>query len=92
METIFDYNISDEEKKNLFGYVFSKEEYNKDFDENEIEFIDNALVDLAYLFFYRGKKSVAEKYINRVSDVDLINSFWRTVYHPTVPTYSQIPD
>ena len=83
METIFDHNVTDEEMINLFGSIYSKEEYLSDVGDSK----NSVYVDLAYLFYERGLVNKAKAYIRKVSDVNLVLSFWRTVNHPTVPTF-----
>ena len=74
METIFNYNPT---KKELESFLdISQEEYNELLDE------DCKNRDLAALFHMRGQKRKMMKYINKVKDVDMRNSFFRTIYHP----------
>lgn len=68
---------------NLLGSKYTKEEYISEIGYSK----DNVYVDLAYLFYYRGLVTKAKVYIRKVSDIDMILSFWRTVNHPTVPTF-----
>lgn len=73
METVFDHNITDEEKRLVC--IGDKDEYLSTVSE-----ID-AIVDLAYLYYYRGNENKADMYIEQTNDVNEINSIWRTVKH-----------
>lgn len=73
METVFDHNITDEEKRLVC--IGDKDDYLGKVSETD------AIVDLAYLYYYRGDEMKAEMYIEQTDDVDKINSFWRTVKH-----------
>ena len=83
METIFDHNVTDKEMINILGRVQTKKDYLSDVGHSD----DNLIVDLAYLFYYRGLAQKANNYIRKVSDVNMRLSFWRNIYHPTVPTF-----
>ena len=74
METIYDYNPTKEELKEL-GNI-PKEQYERIIGDN------SRYLDLARLFHIRGKKWKWKKYIGKVKDVDMVNSFYRTIYHP----------
>ena len=58
-----------------FGCLFSKEQYVKRIKQND------AYLDIAYLLHCRGHLRQARKYINKVKDVNMRNSFWRTISH-----------
>lgn len=73
METIFDYNLSEEEQKYIA--VFDKETYLK-FDD------DTKNKDLAMLFYCRGDMKKMKHYIKLVKNNYMRNSFFRTIYHP----------
>ena len=75
METIFDHNVTPEEERELNGSI-SREDY--------LRFVSQkgAYVDIAHLYWHRGKKWKARRYIKKTKDCNLINSFWRTVNHP----------
>ena len=73
METVFDHNITDEEKRLVC--IGDKDNYLRKVSETD------AIVDLAYLYYYRGDEKKAEMYIERTNDIDEINSFWRTAMH-----------
>lgn len=74
METIYDYNPTKEEWEQL-GYM-PRERYERIVSDN------SRYLDLARLFHIRGKKWKMRKYINKVTNVDMRNSFFRTIYHP----------
>ena len=74
METIYDYNPTKEEWIQL-GYM-PRDHYER------IVGDDSRNLDLALLFYIRGKKWKWKKYIGKVKDVDMVNSFYRTIYHP----------
>lgn len=73
METIYDYNPTKEEWEEL-GYM-PKEQYESIVSDN------SRFLDLARLFHIRGKKWKMRKYINKVTNTDMKNSFFRTIYH-----------
>lgn len=73
METIYDYNPTKEEWSQL-GYM-PRDRYERIVDN------DSRYLDLAYLFHIRGKKWKWKKYIGKVKNVDMVNSFYRTIYH-----------
>jgi len=77
METIFDHNVTEDELKWLLNYPYTQKEY-----LDLIGNTDDHLVHIAELYFHRGKKFKAKRYINKVTDQNLRNSFWRTVTHP----------
>ena len=74
METVFDYNITDEEREYLGitgeGMIDAA---------THSEFTSNLC--LASLFWYRGDKNKAVKYADRLPEEDRID-FYRTVTHP----------
>ncbi len=75
METVFDYNITDEEREYLgLSYAKNVEEY-APFDE------ETANMDLASLFWYRGDKKKAAKYADKLPPLAKLD-FYRTVTHP----------
>ena len=74
METIYDHNPTKEEWKQL-GYM-PREQYESIVDD------DCRFYDLARLFHIREKKWKMRRYINKVKDVDMKNSFFRTICHP----------
>ena len=77
METIFDHNVTPEEMKWLMNRSYTLEEYLKiGGSENDM------LVDIAKIFAHRGNRFMAKRYINKVSNPNLRNSFWRTLNHP----------
>lgn len=73
METIYDYNPTKEEWDHL-GYL-PRERYERIVGDN------SRYLDLARLFHMRGEKRKMRKYINKVKNVDMVNSFYRTIYH-----------
>ena len=75
METIFDHNITSNEMIDCFGCVFPHDLYISKCTEND------AKLDLAYLYHFRGEIKIAQKYINSVSNAVMRNEFWRTVTH-----------
>lgn len=75
METIFDHNPTKEEL-DLLGRHIPKDRYESIVGDN------TRYRDLAALFHIRGKKWKMRKYINKVTNVDMRNSFFRTIYHP----------
>ncbi len=74
METIYDYNPTKEELEQFVN--IPKERYEIIVDD------DCRFRDLALLFWIREKKWKMRRYINKVKDVDMRNSFFRTIYHP----------
>ncbi|MBQ1667907.1 MAG: hypothetical protein II063_08040 [Prevotella sp.] len=75
METIFDYNPTKEELRRL-GRQIPKDKYESIVSDN------SRYRDLAALFHIRGKEWKMRKYINKVTNIDMRNSFFRTIYHP----------
>ena len=73
METIFDYNLSEQEKEQVA--VVNKDLY-MSLDD------DTKLCDLAMLFYIRGNYKQMKHFIKKVKDFNLRNSFYRTIYHP----------
>lgn len=73
MKTVFDYNITTEEWNDICG--MDKNAYLEHCTEND------ANLDLAHLFWHRGKKEEANKYADKLP-LDMKNEFWRTVTHP----------
>ena len=75
METVFDYNITDEEREHLgLSYAKNVDEYDP-FDE------ETANLGLAHLFWLRGDKRKADEYAERLP-LDTKWDFYRTVTHP----------
>ena len=74
METIFDHNPTKQELIEFIGTV-DKEEYMNFASQN------SAYMEIAFLYYYRGEKRKAKKYIKKINNCDLVNSFWRTVKH-----------
>ena len=72
METVFDHNITDEEKKAIG--VLEKYLYVMLVDEETAKF------DLALLYYRRGQKRKSKKYLEGMES-NLVNDFWRTVTH-----------
>lgn len=60
-ETVYDHNLTDEEKK-LLGIGDNKEDYLKGLTE------DGALADLFLLYFHRGDWAKAKEYLKRIKD------------------------
>lgn len=73
METVFDHNITDAEFKTII--MCSKERY--------LNIVSQKIAyrDIAFLYYIRGDRHTAEKYIGKTNDVDTINSFWRIATH-----------
>ena len=74
METVYDYNPTKEEWNQLC--YMPRDRYER------IVGDDSRNLDLALLFHIRGKKRKWKKYISKVKNVDMVNSFYRTIYHP----------
>ena len=75
METVFDYNITDEEREYLgLSYAKNVEEY-APVDE------ETANMALASLFWYRGDRKKAAKYADKLPPLAKLD-FYRTVTHP----------
>lgn len=75
METIFDHNITLDEAK-LIPEATSLEDYLDMLDQ------DYAYYDIAYLYFLREDADNVRKYVGKINDVMLRQSFWRTMLHP----------
>jgi len=60
-ETVYDHNLTDEEKK-LLGIGDNKEDYLKGLTE------DGALADLFLLYFHRGDWAKAKEYLKKIKD------------------------
>ena len=73
METVFDYNITDEERENIG--ITDKEHYLRHMSE------DCANLGLAFLFHERGDMERMEMYADRLPP-DLKLDFYRTITHP----------
>lgn len=75
METIFDHNVTQSEM-NAIGLVgISKEWYLKHASG------DTVFLNLADLFWHRGKKAQARAYADKLSP-DWKNDWYRTILHP----------
>ena len=74
METIFDFNPTHEELREIT--LIPKDEYLR------ISTDDSRASGLALLFYLRGNKRMMHKYYNQIKDVNLRNSFKRTISHP----------
>ena len=73
METIFDHNPT---RAEIDGIVsIPKELYMKLSDDTKYR-------DLAWLYFLRNDKTKMKYYISLVKGYGLVNSFYRTIYHP----------
>ena len=73
METVFDHDITDEEKRSIG--ILERDLYGKLVDEETARF------HLALLYNRRGKKTKSKKYLEGM-EPNLVNDFWRTVTHP----------
>ncbi len=73
MITVFDYNITPEERKRIG--VPEKGFYLEHYTE------DDANLDLASLFYLRNEEAKAREYADKLP-LDMKNDFWRTVKHP----------
>lgn len=74
MKTIFDFNVTTEELKEL-GVSETESFYIKNIDE------ESANTDLAFLFWNRGEQEKAEQYAEKLPDL-VKNDFYRSVNHP----------
>lgn len=74
METIFDYNITEEEKESLGCSAFNLELYLKFRDADTISW------DLANLFLCRGNVEKAKEYADRLPPWDK-QDWYRTINH-----------
>lgn len=74
METVFDYNITDEEREHIGISGESVADY-ASYDE------ETANLGLAHLFWLRGDMRKAEEYAERLP-LDTKWDFYRTVTHP----------
>ena len=74
METIFDFNPTQEELREIT--LIPKEEYLR------ISNNDTRARGLAMLFYLRKDKRMMNKYFKRIQDVNMRNSFKRTISHP----------
>lgn len=73
MKTVFDYNITPEEWRNISR--MDKETYLSVVDE------ESANYDLALLFYERGEKEKARAFADKLPP-NTKNDFWRSVTHP----------
>ena len=77
METVFDYNITDEEREHIgLSYAKNADEY-APFDEVAVN------MDLASLFWLRGDKKKTIEYTSRLPPYARFDFFW-TVVHPLI--------
>lgn len=76
METVFDHNMTEDEKKLFSSFQFSKELYTSIFCQ------DTAYQDIAFLYYHRNDAKKTKKYANKITDATLRSQFWRTVLHP----------
>ena len=76
METIFDHKITEDELKWLLNRPYTLEEY-----LNLGGSVNDHFVHIAKLYYHRGKRFKARRYINKVTNPNQRNSFWRTVSH-----------
>lgn len=80
METIFDHNVTTEEIHWLLNYPYTLEEYLSlgcNYDDKNVH--------IAKLYYHRGgfiNRIKAQYYINKVTNPNIRNSFWRIVKHP----------
>lgn len=70
--TIFDFNPSEEEIKEALGHS-SKEKYFHLLKQ------DDAYIDVAYMFYFRGEKDKMEDILSKVKNKRPVYSFWRTI-------------
>lgn len=75
METIFDFNPTPYELRQVTGSV-KKELYLELFGN------DSRCRDLAMLFYLRDDKKMMKYYADRISNISMRNSFYRTINHP----------
>jgi hypothetical protein len=80
METIFDYKVTDDELKNLFGITMSRSEYIDGMEQSK------AYEHLYYLFLERGNKKRAKKYLDKLPDdthkfFQIMNVDWSSYKH-----------
>ena len=61
IETVYDHNLTDEERKKL-GFSLTEEEYRRFTSE------ETALADLFRLYFHRGDWAKAKEYLKRIKD------------------------
>lgn len=73
MKTVFDYNITPEERQRIG--MLDKEFYLENCTE------EDANMDLASLFHIRNEKEKAREYADKLP-LDMKNEFWRTITHP----------
>lgn len=74
METVYDHNVTSKELEAI-GCFTDKSWYLKNVSPT------TANINLATLFWIRGKKKLAEKYANLIPE-ELRVDWWRTVTHP----------
>ena len=75
METIFDYSPTAAELK-FIGVCRTKDKY------IELFSADTKYIDLAWLMFIRKQESKMREYLDKVKNIMLVQSFWRTIKHP----------
>jgi hypothetical protein len=61
IETVYDHNLTDEEREKL-GFSLTEEEYRRFTSE------ETALADLFRLYFHRGDWAKAKEYLKRIKD------------------------
>jgi uncharacterized protein HemY len=61
IETVYDHNLTDEEREKL-GFSLTEEEYRRFTSE------DTALADLFRLYFHRGDWAKAKEYLKKIKD------------------------
>ncbi|MBR5102385.1 MAG: hypothetical protein IK092_04615 [Muribaculaceae bacterium] len=74
METIFDFNPTPKELNSLTG-IIDETKYKSLFGADSCNF------DIAMLFYIRGNNRLMKKYAKRIKNVNMQNSFWRTISH-----------
>lgn len=72
MESIFDFNPTERERYVITGFTREDMAWVDD---------DSKARGVAMLFFLRGNKRMMRKYLKRISDVNMRNSFMRTISH-----------
>lgn len=79
METIFGHNPTEEEVRKIVGSM-TKEKYlwliSLDKENND------GYRDIAYLYYYRRNMFKVRRYARKIKDMNMVNSFWRTITHP----------
>ena len=75
METVFNHNITEAEKKAIGIVEKTETDYLKNVGK------DSALTDLAFLYSHRNDNDKAEHYANQLPDQMKLDCL-RTIYHP----------